>query len=401
MRFKYQARTKTGELQAGVVEAANKEAALNILSSHELYILSIESTEHFFWYERILRFFERVKQVDLMIFTRQFAVLMEAKVPLSDSLKSLYKQTTNPILKEVVFGIISDIDTGLSLSQALDRHTNIFSVFYINMIRSAEVSGRLEESMSFLADYLEKESGLSSRVRNALLYPAFILVFFVIIAIVLIVFVFPSLKPIFEEADVNLPILTRILLNGGDFILSWWWALLAIIFLFGFLLIDYFQTEEGHAILDEVKIHTPVIGKFARQLYISRFAASISVLIKGGIPIAQAIEISGHTVGNAIFRDVLKEAAEGVRRGELLSQILNRSVYFPPLVSQMVAIGETTGRLDELLDKISSFYAREVDIATSNLVELIQPTLMVIMGVGVGLIFASVLLPIYDLAKAY
>ena len=401
MKFKYQARTKTGELQAGTVDAASREAALNILTGHELYILSLENIEKTRWYERIRNFFARVKTQDLMIFTRQFATLLSAKAPLSNSLKSLYQQTINPFLKEAIFEIASDIDAGLALSQALGRHQNIFSTFYVNMVRAAEVSGRMEEAMDFMANYLEKEAKIGSRIRNALIYPAFVLGLFMIVGGILIVVVFPELKPIFEESDVALPLMTRIVLSAGDFLLNWWWALIVIVGLFIFLIIDYFQTSEGRAVYDEIKIRFPVLGEFAKKIYVARFAQATSVLIRGGIPVTQAIEIAGHTVGNVVYQDILLQAAEGVRRGELLSQALGRSVYFPPLVSQMVAIGETTGRLDELLDKIASFFNQQVDDSAANLVELIQPAMMAFIGIAVGVLFASILLPIYDLAKAF
>ncbi|MEK7146960.1 MAG: type II secretion system F family protein [Patescibacteria group bacterium] len=401
MKFKYQARTKTGELQAGTVDATSREAALNILTGHELYILSLENIEKIRWYEGIINFFSRVKTQHLMIFTRQFATLLSAKSPLSSSLKSLYQQTDNVFLKEAIFEIISDIDAGLSLSQALDRHRNIFSSFYVNMVRSAEVSGRMEEAMDFMANYLEKEVRVGSRIKNALIYPVFVLGLFAIVGGILVSVVFPELKPIFEEADVALPLLTRILLFSGDFIAGWWWAISIIFGVFVFLMIDYFQTSEGRAVFDEIKIRLPVLGGFAKKLYVARFAQATSVLIRGGIPVTQAIEIAGNTVGNVVYQDILREAAEGVRRGELLSQALGRSVYFPPLVSQMVAIGETTGRLDDLLDKIAVFFTQQVDDAAANLVELIQPSLMAFIGIAVGLLFASILLPIYDLARAF
>lgn len=401
MKFKYQARTKTGELQAGTVDAASREAALNILTSHELYILSLENIETVRWYERIINFFSRVKAQDLMIFTRQFATLLSAKSPLSSSLKNLYQQSDNVFLKEAIFEIVSDIDAGLSLSQALERHHNIFSPFYVNMVRAAEVSGRMEEAMDFMANYLEKEVRVGSRVRNALIYPAFVLGLFMIVGGILIAVVFPEIKPIFEESNVQLPLITRVLLFSGDFLANWWWAIGIIIGVFAFLMIDYFQTNEGRAVFDEMKVRIPILGGFAKKLYVARFAQATSVLIRGGIPITQAIEIAGHTVGNVVYQDILREAAEGVRRGELLSQVLGRSAYFPPLVSQMVAIGETTGRLDDLLDKIASFFTQQVDDASSNLVELIQPALMSFIGIAVGLLFASILLPIYDLARAF
>lgn len=401
MKFKYQARTKTGELQAGTVDAAGREAALNILTSHELYILSLKSIERVRWYEGVINFFSRVKVQDLMIFTRQFATLLSAKSPLSSSLKSLYQQSDNIFLKEAIFEIVSDIDAGLSLSQALERHQNIFSSFYVNMVRAAEVSGRMEEAMDFMANYLEKEVRVGSRVRNALIYPVFVLGLFIIVGGILIAVVFPEIKPIFEESNVQLPLITRVLLSSGDFLADWWWAILVIIGVFIFLMIDYFQTNEGRAVLDEIKIRLPILGGFAKKLYVARFAQATSVLIRGGIPITQAIEIAGHTVGNLVYQDILRSAAEGVRRGELLSQALGRSAYFPPLVSQMVAIGETTGRLDDLLDKIAVFFTQQVDDASANLVELIQPALMSFIGIAVGLLFASILLPIYDLARAF
>ncbi len=247
-KFKYNARTQEGELQTGFIEAANRQAALNILTGHNLFILSLEDTEKIHWFERILSFFNRVKITDLMIFTRQFAILMQSKVPLSNSLRSLYQQTRNPFLKEAIFEASSDIDAGLSLSQALERHGKIFSDFYINMIRSAEITGRLEEAMLFLADYLDKESMWRSRIRNALIYPAIVIVLFLIVAIIMIMVVFPQIEPIFQESNMSLPLITKIFLSSGNFILNWWWAVLLIIILFVFLLIDYFQSSEGKAV---------------------------------------------------------------------------------------------------------------------------------------------------------
>lgn len=401
MKYKYLARTKKGELQTGIVEASSRDAALNILTSHELYVLSVEGGEKATLGSKVGQFFGRVKAKDLMIFTRQFATLLAAKVPLNDGLKNLYRQTKNPILKEAIFEMISDIDAGLSLSQALQKHAAIFSDFYVNIMRSAEVTGRMEESTAFLADYLEKQTAMISKVRSALIYPVFVVVVFFLVATILITFVLPQLRPIFEESGAKLPLLTQILVSAGDFALEWWWAIAVILLLFGFLLVDYFRTDEGKAVLDELKVHAPVLGDFFRKFYVARFAQGVSILIKSGIPITQAIEISGHTIGNIVYRDTLHEATEGVRGGELLSQTLERSEYFPPLVSQMIAIGESTGRLEELLEKVSTFYTREVDDATGNLVELIQPILMLVIGVFVGLLFAAILLPIYNLAQTF
>jgi type IV pilus assembly protein PilC len=402
MKFKYNARTQEGELQTGFIEAANREAAANILTGHNLFILSLEEAEKRRWHNRILGFLNRVKITDLMIFTRQFATLMESKMPLGNSLRGIYQQTKNPILKEAVFEISSDVDAGLSLSQAMERRGRIFSEFYINMIRSAEITGRLEEAMTFLADYLDKESMWHSRIRNALIYPIIVVILFLVVAGVMLTTVFPQIEPVFIETGVSLPLITQIFLAGGNLALHWWWAVLLILILLVFLLIDYFQSSEGKAVANELFVKVPVFGNLFKKIYVARFAESTSMLIRGGIPITQAIEISSHAIGNLVYRDILHEVAEGVRAGELLSSLLSQNeYYFPALVGQMVAIGEGTGRLDETLSRISAFYTREVDDLLGNLVELIQPILIAVIGIFVGLLFASILIPIYNLAQAF
>lgn len=402
MKFKYTARTKQGELQTGFVEAPNQGTAANILSGHDLFILSVEGAERKSFFEGVFAFLNRVKIIYLMTFTRQFATLLQSTVPLNDSLVTLYKQTKNPILKEAVFEISNDVSAGLSLSQALERQSGIFSDFYINMVRSAEITGRLEEVMGFLADYLEKESIWRSRVRNALIYPAFVMFLFMVVGIFLLTFVFPKLTIVFEESSVKLPLMTKIFLEAGNFLLNWWWAIAIIATLFITLLVDYLKTGEGKAVFSELMIKLPVFGDLFKKMYVARFSESLGVLIKGGIPITQAIEVTSHVIGNVIYRDILDEIAEKVKAGELLSSLLRQNeYYFPDLVGQMVAIGENTGRLEQMLEKISSFYSREVENTLDNLTELIQPVLISIIGIFVGLLFASILIPIYNLTQSF
>lgn len=402
MKFKYTARTKTGELQVGYAEAINRDSASGILQGHELYVLSLEEVRIPQWYLAIINFFKRIKATDLMIFTRQFATLLQAEVPLADVLLHLRKQTQNQLLKEVIFDISSDIDAGLSLSQALGKHSNVFSEFYVNLIRSAEVTGRVEEVMSFLADYLEKQIALTSKVRNAMIYPIFILTLFVVVAAILIGLVFPQLEPIFAEAQVKLPLLTRILLSSGAFIAGWWWALLIGFIIFVVLVIDYLRSSEGRVVFDQVLLKSPGVGNLFKKIYITRFSEGMRILIRGGIPITQALEIAGHTIDSLLYQEEIHNITEAVRNGELLSQSLARSAeYFPLLVSQMISVGENTGKTEEMFSRISSFYVREVDNVVSNLVELIQPALMVVMGILVGLLFASMLIPIYNLVQVF
>ena len=389
-------------MQVGNVEAANRNAAFNILNSHDLYILSLDEIRVDRFLGSFLNLFNRVRKVDVMVFTRQFATMLEAKIAINDALKNLQTQTKNHYLKEAIYEIAEDIDAGLSLSQALERQNHIFSEFYVNLIQSAEVTGRVEEVMGFLADFLEKEIGLVGRVRNALIYPIFVLVLFLIVAGILVAFVFPQLAPIFEETSVEIPVMTRLLLNTGEFIAHWWVAILVVLIGLGAAMLQYFQSKEGKEIADQIGLRLPLIGPLFKKVYVARFSESISVLIKGGIPIAQAIEISGHAIGSSIYRESLHEIADQVRSGELLSASISKNeTYFPPLVSQMVSIGEKTGKLEEMFDRISKFYTREIDAAVGNLVELIQPALMVILGVMVGVLFAAILIPIYNLAQAF
>lgn len=401
MKFKYAARTKTGEPQVGFVEGMSKEAALSLLQGNELYVLSLEAEQKRRWLEPFAGFFERVREVDLMVFTRQLATMLSAQIPLGDALKSLHRHTKNRILQEVIFEIGSDVDAGLSLSQAMERHPNVFSTFYVNLVRTAEATGRLDDSVSYLADYLENQVGLMTKVRNALIYPSVLVVLSFSVAMLLIVLVLPRLEPAFSEAGVTLPLYTRIIFGIGGFIANWWIAIFAFLFLVAVLVFDYFRSSEGRIVYDELIVKAPVIGKIFRMIYVTRFSNAASILIKGGIPITQALEISSHTIDNHIYNEILHEAAESVRRGEPMSRYFEQNeFYFPSLVGQMILVGETTGRLEQMLDKISKFYMREVDSLVSNLVELIQPIIIVGIGIFVGLLFASVLIPIYNLTQA-
>ncbi len=401
MRFNYKARTKEGELQVGNVEASNREGAVSVLLGHGLFVLSVEPVREDKWYSRLTDFFERVKVADLMIFTRQFATLLASQVPLGDSLRNLYAQTSKPVLKEVLAEVASDIESGFSLSQALGRHPGVFSEFYVNMVKSAEVTGRLSEVLDFLADYLEKQSVLVQKVRNALVYPAFVVGLFLVVVIIMVTMVIPQIAPIFTEANVKLPVMTQVLLSFGTLMVDWWWAILVVAVMLILLVIDYAHTEEGKAVFNEVSLRLPLIGTLLQRAYISRFAESARVLIQGGLTIPQAIEIASHTIGNYVYRDVLHEAAQAIRKGLLLSQALKDAPYFPPLVSQLIAVGESTGRLEALLGKISSFYERQVEDTVSNLVELIQPALLVVIGLLVAGLFAAILLPLYSLTRSF
>jgi len=401
MKFKYQARNQNGELQVGSVEASSPEAVTSILAGHNLFVLSIESQEKEGFTYGFLQAINRVKPKDLMVFTRQLATLVESQIPLSNALQSLYEQTKNVLLKEAIFQIREDIESGLSLSQALERQNSIFSDFYISMIRSAEVTGKLEDAMLFLAGYIEKEAEWRSKISSALIYPAILLGLFFIVGMLMAIIVFPKILPVFQDMNVQLPLVSKIVLYGGSYIAQWWWVALIVVAGVAFMVFDYLKSAEGKAVRDQVILHLPVFGDLFQKVYIARFSRSFSVLIKGGLPITQAIEIAANTIGNVVYKEALDAITQGVREGGSFSGLLlNYPAFFPPMVSQMAAIGETTGKLEYMMVKISAFYDSEVSVLMSNLSSLIEPMLVLFIGILVGLLFSAILLPIYNLASS-
>lgn len=401
MKFKYQAKTKEGELQVGFVEASNRDGAADILAAHGLYVMSVAATAGPSWSERMFAYFNRPRRKDIIVFTRQLATLLEARLPLNNALKILYDQTANAKLQEALSAMSQDIDSGLSFSQALERQGNIFPNFYVEMVRTAEVTGNMDEIAGFLADYAEKEGILATKASSALVYPAIILTLFVVVAFIMVTFVFPQVGTVFTENGVALPWYTQALLTAGTFLSQWWPAIVVAVVVLGVVMVDYFQTDEGAALLDSFKIAIPLTKKVYLPLIMARFGNAMSLLVHGGIPITQALEIIKHMVGNASYEDVIGTIANDVRQGELLSaSIAKYPDFFPPLVSQMAAVGETTGKTEEMFARLSVIYTRESDTIMNNLVDIIQPVLMIAMGIMVGLLFAAILVPIYRLTAS-
>lgn len=398
MKFKYKAKTKEGELQVGFVEAGSRESAASILGGHDLFILSVEPAEQPGFFEALTSYFGRVGRKDKMIFSRQLATLLEARLPLNTAIKTLHEQTKNQVLKEATLEIAEDIDAGLSFSQALERQGTIFPPYFVEMVRAAEITGNLNEIAGFLADYTEKEGILVSKASSALVYPAIVVALFFAVGFIMVTFVFPQIGPVFAQSGVQLPIYTTILLSSGIFLGKWWPAVIIVLTFFGLVGISYSRTTEGQALIDEIKIKMPILNRVYLPIFITRFSNAAALLIHGGIPVAQALEVIGHMVGNVLYRDVMHQVAEDVRRGELLSKSIDKyPEYFPPLVSQMVSVGETTGQIEQVFTRLAGFYGREVDNILNSLVDLIQPILMIAIGVLVAFLFAAILVPLYSL----
>ncbi len=400
MKFIYKAKDKIGNMKTGAVEARSLDAAVKLLQSYELIVLDIRPETHVTIFDQIFGKKTRVSKKDLSVFLRQFSTLLESQVPLAEALRTLYLQATTPALKDLAFELMSDLDAGLSLSQAVEKRSDVFGEYYSQMIKSGEISGRLDEVLISLADYAEHENDLMSKAKSSATYPAFLLVTFLVIGTVITVALAPQMSSIFEEFGKEPPLGTRILIAIGQF-LSQWGILLAIA-LAGlvWLLLNYFRSQEGRRVGGVYLLKIPVVGPIYKKIYISRFAETVSNLMLGGIPAITAFEVAGAATGNYIYQQIGHEIAEKLKTGESISNVLkNYYEYFPPLVAQMAAVGESTGRLEEIFKKVAAYYQKEVDNSFTTMIDLLQPILIVFIGILVAFLVSAVLLPIYQLAQ--
>ncbi len=403
MKFSYQARTKQGEIQTGVIEASSREAALSILRRHGLYITFLkEEIKKPIFAKEIKIFKKKITTKDLVMFTRQLSIMFRSKIPLVEILRTLYNQTENPQLKEKIRKIGEEVEAGTHLSLAFSHHPEIFSPFFVSMVKSGEMSGKLSECLDYLANYLESRYTLTQTIKGALIYPALILVMAILMVFFLSLFVLPNLKEVLLEAGVELPVITKFILNFGDFMKKFGWLLILILFALIFLIRQYQKTESGKKNFDKITIKIPLIGPLSKMIYQSRFAEDLATLISGGLPIADALKTTSETVGNQCYKEAILRAVEDVKRGEAISYSL--SFYpelFPPLFTQMVVIGEKTGKIEGVLREINQFYQKEIERSIQNLISLIEPAMIVLLGLGIGVIAVSVIMPLYKMISAF
>jgi type IV pilus assembly protein PilC len=399
MKYKYKARNQAGEIQEGIVEASTTSNATAVLQQHNLVVVSIQSEKDNGLLAGLSRYWEGVSTKEFVIFSRQLAVMIEAKVPLMTAFKGISEQSTNPYLGKVLAMVLSDIDEGKSLSESLKRHPEVFSNLYVNMIQSGEVSGNLQKALEDLADNIEKNYTLTQKVKGVLYYPAFIMFAFVSVAFIMLTFVIPKLMDILKETNATLPITTKILLLTGDFMQKWWWAVLIAIFLGVGSLIYYLRTEEGKKEFDVISLKTPIVGRVLMYVYLARFSENLGTLVKSGLPIVSALQISAQVIGNSVFERDINEAADKVKSGGTIGEVLGTKPEFPPIMTQMIRVGEETGKLDTTLESMSNFYGREADQIVSNLSSIVEPILIVILGAGVGVLVFSIIVPIYNIAQ--
>ena len=401
MEFLYQAKTRAGEFVTGKIEASSEDQAVRVLHQKDLAVLSLEESSRNLIFQDISGIFNKPSRRDTVLFTRQLATLIEADVPLVEGLHSLVNQSKKESFRKAISAVVSSVEGGAALSGALAEHSNIFGRFYVSLVRAGEKAGKLQTTLLYLADYLERSDSLNSKIKGALAYPIFVIIAMVIVTVILMTTVLPQLLTIIEDAGVQeLPFTTKVLIAVTGFV-SQNLILLSILLVASiFMLIYYAKTPAGRDRLDNLKIKMPRFGEITRGFYLARISETLATLIKSGVPILDSIEITADVVGSTVYRKILLQAKENVRSGGTISEVFEQYWEIPSLVTSMLVIGEKTGRTDFMLENIFNFYKNESENSIQNLSQLIEPVLILILGLGVGLLVSAVLLPIYSLVGA-
>jgi len=398
MDFNYKAKTQTGEITEGTIDAPDENIAVDILHNKGYVVLSLTPIVKDIFKTDINFILSKPRTKDIVIFTRQLSTLVDADMPLAEGLRTLAKQAEKPAFRKIITEVSESVEAGSSLSNALSKYPKLFSIFYIKLVQSGEVSGKLHESLLYLADHLEKSQSINSKIRGALAYPTFIIFALVVVTLIMVTYVLPQLLTIFEEAGVeDLPFTTRALIWITDFVNTYFYFLMLGILVLAYSAWVWIRTPVGKEWLDNIKIKFPSLGVVVRNLYLARIAESLSTLIKSGIPILDALKITSELVGNENYKKIMLAAEENVQDGGAISEILEKHEEVPPLFTSMVAIGERTGKLDFILEHLSKFYKSESDTAIDSISQLIEPILVLVLGFAVAILVSSILLPIYNL----
>ena len=407
-KFQYTIRTQEGKQEIDIIEAPSIEAAISILQNQQLIItdikpfIEVENLTFNKFVDQLLSYFNRVKSEEIVLFTKQLAVLIQAKVPLVQSLKVMAKQVANPKFSKIIASVANDVDAGVVFSRALAKYPKVFSNFFIQMVRSGEISGRLEETLTYLSEYINRQYLLNSKVKSAMIYPAFIVAAFIGVGTIMLIWVIPNITSILIESGQQLPFVTRLLIGTSDFMRSWGWILFIVLFTAVYFVATAIKkSPEWRYAYDSLKLRLPIFGELLKKIYLARFSETLSTLSSAGIAISQSLEITADVVDNAVYRRIILEADEAVRKGSNISTVFARYSEVLPMVTQMISIGEQTGKLDTILKQISTFFTEEVNRAFDNLVNLIEPILIVVLGLGVGILVAAILIPIYNLVNAF
>ncbi len=398
MKFNYQARTKEGEEQAGIVEASSEKAALEVLQEHKLFITFLEKEEDPSLIFKNIGILGGISQKDIVMFSRQLSIMIESKILPAQALRTLARSVTKETFQEKIIKIAEEVESGTPLSQAFALYPKVFSTFYVNMVKSGEVTGKLSSVLNRVADHLEREYQLNLKMKTALIYPSFILFVFVVIFFVMMIYIFPQLAQVLTESEVELPPLTKVMMSISDFMKAWWWAIILTFVGSAVAMIKYAKTKEGREAIDAFLLRVPLMKDFLKSVYLSRFAENLSTLIVAGIPIARALDVAAEVIDNSLYKGIILATKDNVVKGKSISSVLEEYPDFiSPLFAQMMKVGEETGTMDTTLMKIVDFYKAEIDAFMDGLLSVIEPILIVFLGGAVGILVISVYIPLYQI----
>jgi type IV pilus assembly protein PilC len=398
--FEYTARNSAnGQIQKGQVDVKSREEVSAYLRKNRMMLVSVREAPKKMTLGGGLGK-ARVKIRDIVIFTRQFATMINAGLPLVQSLTILADQTENKSLKEVTKAVVHDVESGNTLADAFAKHPTAFTSLYVNMVAAGEAGGILDTILIRLATFLEKSDALIRKVKGAMIYPAVIFSVAIIAIAVLLIFVIPTFQSMFASVNMELPLPTRFVIGMSNLLIGYWWAFIAAIAGTVYFLKKYYATTSGQRRIDGIMLRAPVLGDILRKSAVSRFTRTLGTLISSGVSILDGLEITAKTAGNMVVHDAVMESRQSIAGGETISAPLAKSQVFPPMVISMIAVGEQTGGLDEMLTKIADFYDEEVDVAVSSLLSLMEPVMIVVLGVIVGGMVVAMYLPIFDMMNA-
>ncbi|KKT44858.1 MAG: Type II secretion system F domain protein [Parcubacteria group bacterium GW2011_GWA2_44_15] len=400
MLFNYQAIDNQGQNLKGSVDAISIDVAVSSLQHRGFIISSITPAASQSVFSAKFSFLGGIKVRDVVLLSRQMATLFQAQVSALRVFRLLSSEAEKPLMREKLLEIADDLQGGSSISKALSKHSEVFSDFYVNMVRAGEEAGKLDETFGYLADYLERSYEIVSKAKNALIYPAFVVVVFISVMVLMLVMVIPNLSAILLESGQEIPVYTKAVIGLSDFFVHYGIFILVAIIFGGFFLWRWGRTEKGAFAIDRFKLSLPYIGTLYTKLYLSRIADNMNTMLLSAIPILKVIEITASVVDNAVYKAILNDAAEGVKSGNAVSESMGRHPEIPGIMVQMMKVGEETGEFGSILKTLARFYAREVTNAVDTLVGLIEPAMVILLGLGVGFLLASILIPIYNISAA-
>lgn len=399
MKFVFKAKNERGQVREGMVEATDLNAAAGILERNGLVPISITEEKKAFGVIKALeKMWEGVSQKELVMFFQQLSTLIEAHVPVVSALRTIEDQTSNRFFRIILKEMADDIEDGIQFSVAIEKHSDVFTVLTMSMIRSGETSGELQRSIDTIAKNIEKNYQLAAKIKGALYYPAFVIAVALVMGFLVVTFILPKITLMIKELNVPVPWYTSFLVWLGDFMSVYWWAVLLIMVAGLGGMVYYARSSAGRREWEQIILKLPVIGNLSRSIYITRFSENFGALLEGGIPVVRALIITSQVVGNGVFEKIILKAADEVKTGGTISTVFLQSKEFPPIVAQMIRIGEETGSLATVLISVAKFYNQEVEITTKSLTTLIEPILIVVLGIGVGILVIGVLMPIYNIA---